>query len=308
MIYIYTYSGFFSSNSIRTRQYISPQSLGLSSLTPQTAVPFIVVDSDSDSGGAADNDNDDVDQHSDIDQDYARDTDSDDLETASDPNSVTKVESGVVDTSELPEQTTDEVLQNEHHSLSDVQSQSHQQDNIAESAPIPAPEIPETHPDPVPHVEEPQRAPKRMRREAGQSVPALGISREKKYSSPDILRQLAPPGCSIRLNTNEHRFTSAWKPAITCDAWVDELSNKTYSQSFNVGLGDDWKSKLAEVHSFAWTKWSIAVNFCAMPELTLPTGAVEQTPGRIPEDVYQVLSPLIQSLPDKKQYSKLGSR
>ena len=263
------------------------QNLGLSSLIPQTAPSYVVIDSDSDHGGAAenDNDNDDVDQHSGTNEECDNDIDNDDLEIVSDSDHVTE---------ELPEHTTDDILETEHP-LPDLQSHSHQHNIDAESGPIP---------DPVPHVEEPQRAPKRMRKTAHQSAPALGISREKKYTSPDILREISPPGCRITLNTNEHRFTSAWKRSIECEAWVDELANKSYSQSFNSSVTDDWKLKLAAVHSYAWTKWSIAVDHCTIPELQLPTGAVEPTPGMIPEDVYQQLSPSIQTLPARKQYSK----
>ena len=123
----------------------------------------------------------------------------------------------------------------------------------------------------------------------------------KVYSSPEyILKDISPfPGCMLSLNHNDWRWVSKWRKGIECEQWIDELQNKSYSQSFTLL---NWEEKLKAVHSHAWTKWELSQPYCTA--LKLPAGVEPQTPGEIPQEVLDALEPLMNNLPAKKLYAK----
>ena len=131
----------------------------------------------------------------------------------------------------------------------------------------------------------------------------VGVTRTKVYSSPDsILVPISPyPSCTIRLNTNDHRFSSIWKPHIQCDEWEDELARKSHSMSFDCKSEQDWRSKLRQVHEKCWIKWELGSH---LPDLALANGIAKPVPGTIPEHVFLGLKPIIDSLPPRKVYRK----
>ena len=141
--------------------------------------------------------------------------------------------------------------------------------------------------------------PKRPRRDPQSEA----VSRTKVYSSPDeILVPISPyPACSIRLNFNDHRWTATWQKFIDCDEWFDELRKYSFSQSFAFKSEASWRSKLAAVHEFCWTKWNIGKS---NPNLKLADGMAPMEPGAIPEDVYRQLKPIIDNMAPKKGYYK----
>ena len=128
------------------------------------------------------------------------------------------------------------------------------------------------------------------------------IGRIRQYSSPEsILKEISPlPGCMLSLNYNDWRWVSKWRKGVTCDQWIDELVNKSYSQTFTLS---NWKEKLSAVHSHAWTKWELSQPFVDV--LRLPDGASAQTTGVIPQHIVDALAPIMENMPVKKKYSKL---
>lgn len=130
-----------------------------------------------------------------------------------------------------------------------------------------------------------------------------GVSRVRVHSSPDtLLIPISPfPCCIIRLNVNDHRWVSEWKRGIRVDAWLDELSNRTYSLTFNYADPDDWKAKLTKVHDMSWFKWELGQD---NPQLRLADSHSAQIPGEIPEEIFEKLAPIVASLPPKKSYKR----
>lgn len=134
---------------------------------------------------------------------------------------------------------------------------------------------------------------------------ASGMHHTKVFSSPDeILIPISPfPACSLRLNANDHRWVSTWKRNIHVDAWIDELGNKSFSQTFDQNDPSDWQSKLKEVHHMAWFKWSLG--YPENQDLALDgSRTTPQEPGIIADDVFNQLAPIVRDLPPKKQYSR----
>ncbi len=134
---------------------------------------------------------------------------------------------------------------------------------------------------------------------------ASGAARPKMHKSPeDILLPLSPyPACIIALSFRDHRWVARWRKKLTCDQWIDELSNQSYSISFSYQDPSDWKEKLKRVHEFAWLKWAIGRD-SGVPGLQLRDGLAEQDPGTIPEQVFEELKHIVESMPPKHQYWK----
>ena len=122
-----------------------------------------------------------------------------------------------------------------------------------------------------------------------------GISRTKQHTSPeDILLPLSPyPACLLALSFKDHRWVARWRKKVDCEQWIDELSNKSFSMTFNYRDPDDWKRKLQLVHQNAWNKWSIGKDFIS--GLDLQDGISEQEPGNIPDQAFPDLAPLLRT-------------
>lgn len=122
----------------------------------------------------------------------------------------------------------------------------------------------------------------------------------KKNKSPqDILGPLSPPGCVITLSFRDYRFKAIWKRHISCEYWIDELSNLSFSHVFTK---DNWKNSLSLVHAHAWEKWSIAKGSVA--ELKLGPGQRAQNPGEISDAVFADLQPIVQGLDPPAKYGR----
>ena len=137
---------------------------------------------------------------------------------------------------------------------------------------------------------------KRTRSEEEEIDPSF---HKKVFSTPDILKSLSPPGCTITLAFTDHRFKATWKKHIKCELWIDELSNASFSSSFT---SQSWKDSLCLVHANAWEKWFIAQD--SVSELKLPKGVHSQEPGVIDDRVYNQLAPVIATMPAPKVYGK----
>ena len=74
-------------------------------------------------------------------------------------------------------------------------------------------------------------------------------------------------------------------------------SQKTLSRSFASRLS--WEDALAEVRDFTWRKWKLLMD---VSPLTLETG--EQRPGRVPQEVLDLLKPVIENMDAPTNYPK----
>ena len=101
---------------------------------------------------------------------------------------------------------------------------------------------------------------------------------------------ISPPGCKMALSFVDHRFSSRF-PADE-RGLPGEFKSKFFTRAF--AARRTWKQALAEVHEHCWRKWQLV-------KATNPLigGQVEQVPGEIPEEVIELLVPVVKSLPDK---------
>ena len=76
-------------------------------------------------------------------------------------------------------------------------------------------------------------------------------------------------------------------------------SQKTCSRSF-ANPRVTWEDALAEVHDFTWRKWKLVMD---VSPLTLETG--EQCPGHVPNDVLELLRPVIDNMMPPTNYPKM---
>ena len=123
---------------------------------------------------------------------------------------------------------------------------------------------------------------------------------KKVYTSPEILKPLNPPGCSLTLSFTDHRFKATWKKHLECEFWIDDMKNVSFSVTFNKDQTDSWKNALCLVHANAWDKWHIGSDYIS--EIKLSKGVTPQEPGVIAESVYDKLAPIIANMAPAKVY------
>lgn len=119
------------------------------------------------------------------------------------------------------------------------------------------------------------------------------------HKSPmDLLNKLVPlPYCSLSINHNDHRFSSKWRSDITCEFWICELANVSFTRSFNYMSEESWTKALKEVHSRVWTKWQLNRE-------NLPIDLPEQEPGEISPAIMEELKQVVCNLPPPKEYKR----
>ena len=101
----------------------------------------------------------------------------------------------------------------------------------------------------------------------------------------------------IGLGFNDWRFTSTWKlPPAAQEMLLPPYSQKTMSKTFY--RSRPWKEALEEVHRFNWEKFRMV-----REHLALPSNLVVQTPGVIPERIFESLEPIISNMEEPKQYN-----
>lgn len=146
-------------------------------------------------------------------------------------------------------------------------------------------------PTPAPDSSDPTPAP-----EAGSATAKktgeTRASAPKQYKSPEeVLAQITPPGAYIGLSSLEHRWTSRF---ASHDKRVGgtEYAKQSHSASFALMRG--WREALQMVHSHNWNKFL----------LLNPAAPNAQTPGEIPDHIYEALEPTVKNLPPVKRYTK----
>lgn len=76
---------------------------------------------------------------------------------------------------------------------------------------------------------------------------------EVEGGEPALMAMLEPPGCSLGISFQDHRFSSVWQTEyLTLDK---PYSQKRLSRVF--GVKRDWVRALQEVHSHNWKKWGM---------------------------------------------------
>ena len=105
------------------------------------------------------------------------------------------------------------------------------------------------------------------------------------------MAQITPPGAYIGLSSLEHRWTSRF---ASHDKRVGgtEYAKQSHSASFALMRG--WREALQMVHSHNWNKFL----------LLNPAAPNAQTPGEIPDHIYEALEPTVKNLPPVKRYTK----
>ena len=159
--------------------------------------------------------------------------------------------------------------------------------------------------EPMPEPCEPKGPPlgedKGKQEEDAETQAATGGERagfKRVHRSPEeILSQITPPACVIGLGFNDWRFTSTWKlPPAAQEMLLPPYSQKTMSKTFY--RSRPWKEALEEVHRFNWEKFRMV-----REHLALPSNLVVQTPGVIPERIFESLEPIISNMEEPKQYN-----
>ena len=119
------------------------------------------------------------------------------------------------------------------------------------------------------------------------------------YTSPaDILDKLAPPGFSIRLSFNDHRFKVEGNSEMqTLGKSLERPYNqKSYSKSFTGAT--TWKEALKDVHRHGWRKHSLL-----QKEGYVPASSRPQTGGVIDDCIFAQLEPEVKKMPPPKKYN-----
>jgi hypothetical protein len=117
-------------------------------------------------------------------------------------------------------------------------------------------------------------------------------ARETKTKSPEeILSLVSPPGVYIGISAVEHRFISRFD--FESDRFKGQMRSRHKTASFAQKYS--WQDALRFVHEHTWRKWHMVKDL-----LPLPTGAEEQKPGTIPQEVLDKLEPHIKKLPPLK--------
>ena len=112
----------------------------------------------------------------------------------------------------------------------------------------------------------------------------------KEFHTPAFLQKLAPPHCTVILDQRAHRFTFKFKKAG--DVWKKHYEHPLQmSKAFK---NFPWRDALKEVHKGARDRWNL-VKVQAGWKISDPSRA--QTPGCIPEDIFEALADVIKSMP-----------
>ena len=115
---------------------------------------------------------------------------------------------------------------------------------------------------------------------------------QKVHKTPDwISRELAPPGPSIQLDHNAHRFYAQHRFNKAGKA-------ETYSQAF--AAIRSWEEAIRNVHQRLWRLWGEH----GKARFPLKRGSDEQTPGQITAVVMAQLESAVRDLPEKRKYGK----
>lgn len=125
---------------------------------------------------------------------------------------------------------------------------------------------------------------------------------ERVHRTPqDIMQMLLPnKDFMISIKFNDWRFDSSCKLQLSATHMKKlyaPYSQKTLSRSFASRLS--WEDALAEVHDFTWRKWKLLMD---VSPLTLETG--EQRPGCVPQEVLDLLKPVIENMDAPTTYPK----
>lgn len=117
------------------------------------------------------------------------------------------------------------------------------------------------------------------------------ILRPKHFKSPlELLQALAPPGCSLTIGHDDHRFKSIYPLKSKKLEGVGKLKQCHYSLSF--AQKRSWIEALQEVHAHVWKRWQVLQD-----ELPLDGASSPQTPGFIPNEVLDGLEAHIKKMP-----------
>ena len=155
-------------------------------------------------------------------------------------------------------------------------------DETHDKAPMPPPPVPGTPAPGTPAPGTPGR---------------IGTPAPKVHKSPEeILGLLAPPGCTISLGYNDHRFAARYP--LDSATLPSNLAKKTMSAAF--AQRRSWQEALSMVHKWSWEKWELVQD-----RHPLPSGRQAQKPGEVSSKALEDLTPIIRDLPEVKRYSKL---
>ena len=112
----------------------------------------------------------------------------------------------------------------------------------------------------------------------------------REFHTPPILQKLAPPYCAFMLDQRAHRFTFKFKKEG--NVWKDHY--KFPLQMSKACKNIPWRDALKEVHMGVWDRWNL-VKEQAGWKISDPSRV--QTPGCIPEDIFEALADVIKSMP-----------
>ena len=134
--------------------------------------------------------------------------------------------------------------------------------------------------------------------EVGEGEPSHKRPRAPKQKSPqEIMALLQPPGCTMGLSFQDHRFTSTWRNEHK------ELPGEFGQLSFtrNFAKRRTWEEALVLVHSHSWAKWGLL-----KAQYPLSPGQGEQIGGVIPQDVLDQLKVIVATLKPAVRYGQRG--
>jgi hypothetical protein len=127
---------------------------------------------------------------------------------------------------------------------------------------------------------------------AGGKVHASGYS--KNFFSPDLLLQLKPPGTTLKLDHQQHRFRAVFEVENKYQKGLSqEHAAKHFSRSF--ATSRNWQECLQKVHQWLWLKYKSLPSKAKAP-------CTEQEPGQIPEEMLQQLGLVVNEMPPLKKY------
>ena len=117
-----------------------------------------------------------------------------------------------------------------------------------------------------------------------------GVKRPKEHRSPlELLQALAPPGCSLTIGHDDHRFKSIYPSKSKKLEGLGKLQQNHFSLSF--AQKRTWSEALQEVHGHVWRKWQLIKH-----EHPLPAGATAQTPGDINAEILEKLDDYVKQM------------
>lgn len=131
---------------------------------------------------------------------------------------------------------------------------------------------------------------------AAQPDEQLAIARrssERIHCSPkDVLARITPntEHFTLYLSYNDWRFKCDCK--FSDERFVAPYHKRTFSKVFSQ---ETWQQALMTVHDYAWSKWRLCRD-------THPADKPEQ--HRVPDEIFELLQPIISKMPPPKDYSK----